>query len=343
MFETQLEGSMEPSPLTKKILSSWKAVTLALITIAAAGALGFVLHYYFYSGSESLGGYAALFVISAIIFFSFLFFLAIAINNKWALGASALAVSIAAVYPFYVQVGMSIAIAGGVFFLFILLAVLEGNREVKKSLSIRFIKILSLVTSRALLGFAILLAVVFFNVSMTKPLDGNNLLFPRSLFDAASPLFSKVASPLFGGTVDLSMTLEQVAGQQVDSAVANSGNRLLERSMTPQLRQEFIDKAVAQLQTSFQSFMGVPIQANEVLATAVYDGLLHKFNTLDEPTRSSVSMFLSVIFVLAVGALSFIIRLVLIPIAFLFYELFLFTKFFTVSFKNESKEVITLT
>ena len=280
-------------------------------------------------------------VVSVFIFLLFLFFAVLAIHRGWLLAGLEFvsgAIITLCVYPVH---PIPVLITGGLMTLLLITAGLSGRREINASVKIRFVRILQIVISRGMFGIALLVSLLVYTTSLAHPLDKTNILLPESVFTNVSPALSQLIKPVLGD-VDLSLTLSEMAGKGVDAAIENSTDRTLKRTITPQLRDMFIQKYVEQIQTTFKNSLGVNVSPNQKLSDALYNGLLSKFNTLPDASKRGIVLFFSVVFLFGIQAASWIMRIILIPIAFLLYEIGVMTKFFKVTFKSESKEIITL-
>ena len=110
----------------------------------------------------------------------------------------------------------------------------------------------------------------------------------------------------------------------------------------PAQRQQLIDTYVTEMQNGFYNMFGVEIDETKPLSDALYDALLYKFNTADPGIKSTALLILAILFILSIQALAIVIRIVLIPVAFLVYEILLRTKFAHIVYENATKEIVTL-
>jgi hypothetical protein len=321
--------------------SYWKAASLAAVAAASAYGVGYAVCQYFYVSSSVSPSYfgafsAALAVLLIAFFLSVLF-----INRKALLIAESLLIMLAMGVSFIGAFSIRPLIGAGVMLLLLVWGALAGRREIEASIKIRFIRTLGVVVSKATLGLAILLAAMFYDVFLTKPLDEHNILFPRQLFESSQGIVSKLLSPVMGN-IDTSLSTRSMAEYSVDQAI--NEDRAVKRAVAqdPGLRQQFIDKSVGEIQKNFESIFGAKIDPTQKISVALYDALIGKFNAMTPEQRSGIVLGMAVLFAFAVQAASVVLRLLLIPIAFVIYEICIMARFAKVSFENENKEVITL-
>ncbi|MCL5012272.1 MAG: hypothetical protein M1320_02515 [Patescibacteria group bacterium] len=318
-----------------------KAGSLSVITLVMAFFTGSFLQKMFMQYPIPYDSLWVPLIISVLVFLIFLFLATLSIQKKWFLAIIALLSGVIITLCILSSDTVPTLIVGGVLTILLITAVLFGRREVESSLKIRFVRVLHAVVARSMLGIALMASFLVYTASLAHPLDDTNILFPKSVFTSMTPAVSQLIKPVFGD-IDLSLTVSEMAGKGVDSMVENSVDRTLKRSITPQIRDLFIQKYIEQIQTTFKNSLGVSITPNEKLSDALYTGLLKKFNSLPDATKRGVALFFSVVFLLGVQAAAWVARIVMIPIAFLLYEIGLTTKFFKTSFKAADKELITL-
>lgn len=319
-----------------------KAIVLGIITLVMAFFTGSFLQKTFGQLTVSYSVTLIPLAISILFFLMFFFFVVLSVDKKWfvaLIGFLSGGIITACIYR---SGAYELLIIGGILILLFIYGGIIGRREADAALKIRFVKILNSVVSRGMFGLALCVAFLVYQASISQPLTENSILFPKTMFDSMVPIASQLIKPVLGD-VDLSLTLNQLADKGVTSAIANTPNSgIIQRSMTPELRIKYMDAYVKQIQGTFEKSLGITIQPNEKLSEALYAGLLTKFNSLNPPTKRGISLFFSVLFLFGVQIFSWVLRLIMIPIAFLFYEIGIISKFVTVTFKKEDKESIVL-
>lgn len=320
-----------------------KAIALGVITVGMAFFTGSFLKKTFEQGMSSYQATLIPLLISVLLFLMFYFFVTLSVDKKWFVSLVGFFSGVIITLCMQSLGSYQLLITGGVFTILLILGGLMGRREIDSSLKVRFVKILNTVVSRGMFGLAICIAFLIYQSSISQPLTENNILFPRSVFEGMVPVVSQIIKPILGD-VDLSLTLNQLADKGVASAIASAPNSgAIQRSMTPEVRVTFVENYIKQVQTTFKNSLGVTIQPNQKMSEALYTGLLAKFNNLDAPAKKGISIFFSVIFLLGIQVVSWLVRLIMIPIAFILYEIGILSKFIIVSFKKEDKEAIKLT
>ena len=319
-----------------------KAIALGIITLVMAFFTGSFLQKTFGQLTVSYVTTLIPLIVSTLFFLICFFLVVLSVHKKWfvsLVGFFSGAIITACVYR---PESYELLIIGGVLTLLLIYGGVMGRREADAALKIRFVKILNSVVSRGMFGLAICVAFLVYQASISQPLTENNILFSKSMFDGMVPLASQLIKPVLGD-VDLSLTLNQIADKGVTNAIASTPNSgAIQRSMTPELRIKYVDAYVKQVQSTFENSLGITIQPNEKLSAALYSGLLTKFNSLNPPTKRGISLFFSALFLFGLQVFSWVLRLIMIPIAFLLYEIGILSKFIVVTFKKEDKESIVL-
>ncbi len=320
-----------------------KAIALSVITLGMAFFTGSFLQKAFGQGMASYSTALIPLLVSTLVFLMFFFFVTLSVDKKWFVSLVGALSGVIITLCLYRAGAYELLIVGGALTLLLIFGGLAGRREVEASLKIRFVKILNSVVSRGMFGLALCVAFLVYQTSVSQPLTENNILFPRSVFEGMIPVASQVIKPVLGD-IDLSLTLNQLADKGIASAIAGAPNSgAIQRSMTPEVRISFVQKYIEQIQATFKSSFGITIQPNQKMSEALYSGLLLKFNSLGDATKRGIAAFFSVVFLLGIQIISWILRLIMIPIAFILYEIGIISKFITVSFKKEDKESIKLT
>ncbi len=335
------QGALREEKITRSYFYL-KAIVLGIITLVMAFFTGSFLQKTFGQLTVSYSVTLIPLAISILFFLMFFFFVVLSVDKKWFVALIGFLSGSIITACIYRSGAYELLIIGGVLILLFIYGGIIGRREAEAALKIRFVKILNSVVSRGMFGLALCVAFLVYQASISQPLTENSILFPKTMFDGMVPIASQLIKPVLGD-VDLSLTLNQLADKGVTSAIANTPNSgIIQRSMTPELRIKYMDAYVKQIQSTFEKSLGITIQPNEKLSEALYAGLLTKFNSLNPPTKRGISLFFSVLFLFGVQIFSWVLRLIMIPIAFLFYEIGILSKFVTVTFKKEDKESIVL-
>ena len=207
------------------------------------------------------------------------------------------------------------------------------------SLKIRFFHISNIALKGGVLAVALIAGLLFFDIFSLKPIDNNNPILPQSVFDATASVFSSTIGTALGG-VDFSQSLRQVSTEALDKQIAQ--DPAISANLTPALRDQVINKAIADYQSRLLGITGVVIDPDVKLSTAIYDALLLKINALPPTTKTIVILIGAIIFLFTVAAVSPLIRPIISVISYIFYEILLALKFGDIVFENRSKETIVL-
>jgi hypothetical protein len=315
-----------------------KTGVLFVLTLGAAIILGQYLSYSFYENVFSIPDIALPAVITFAVFLTFFFHSVLFIQKKSVLSLLAICSTAAIVVSFFSLADAYVVVGTLGCLLFMLFAVYETKSEISTRIKIRFVHALNSVTTKVILAIAILLGATLYSTFTTRNLDEDNFLFPRPAFEQ---VISWSQGPLktILGDVDFSKSLRQIAEQKVDETIAAQAGGA---AVPAGARQQLVNQYVAELQKSFLGITGTALDENQPLSKTLYDGLLHRVNTADAGTKSVILGVLVVLFIFSIQLLSILVRIALIPIAYLVYELLLRTHFAHIVYENASKEVVTL-
>ncbi len=340
-LETNLSPQQKQARKTRLLLWGKHLVFIILQTIAGLF-LGRYLYEYFHAGVAN-SQVSPFVVLGWFSVFLVVFLLGIiSIRNRKALTLLVFLPGLSVIGSFLLGGASGGMVVGGMLFLlFLSLAVIGGRWEIVTSVRVRFARTSSSIIGKTMLSFAILIAFVFFNVFSSQPLGEDNAFLPKSIFEDLTPTVSKAFTPLFGD-IDTSLTLREAAEKAVDAAIEESSDRTI-RFATPDLiRTQLINQSVIEFQNRIEESLGVRIDPDKKISEAIYEAFLSKFNSLNESSRNITLLIISVVIALVIQTSSIIFRIVIIPIAFVLYEMLLIIKFFKTTFESRDKEWITL-
>lgn len=318
-----------------------KIGVLIVLTLGSAFLLGQYLSYSFYQNLLSLPDIAIPLVISFAAFLTFFFHSVLFVQKKGPLVLIAVGSCAAIVVNFFSFTHVPLLIGIGACFLLFLYAAYSTKTEMRTRIKIQFVHALNSTTTKIILAIAILLATTFYGTFTTRELDENNFLLPRSVFVKMVPVVQKSMQSLFGN-IDFQKSLRQIAEEKVQEAIIEQAGAEQAALVPASTRRQLVGTYMQELQNSFESLFGVELQDSVPLVDSLYDGLLKKFNQSNQDIKSVILLILAVLFVFSIQMLAVVVRIVLIPIAFLVYEILLRTKFAHIVYENTSKEVITL-
>lgn len=309
-----------------------KIGVLIILTLGSAFVLGQYVSYSFYQNIFSIPDIAIPLGITLVVFLTFFFFSILFIRRKDLLaliaGGSCAAIVVSFINLFDIPLLIGTLLCLALFFF----TVYETKAEIGSRIKIRFIYLLNGVTAKVIFAITILLASLFYGAFITKPLDENNFLMPRSVFKKTIPLTQNILNGAIG-SVDFDKSLTQMAEDRVNEVSAG---------IPAGSKKQLVETTAAGLEESFKSILKIDISRTKPLSDALYDGFLEKFNTADQTTKSWILIVFMIIFVFSIQALTIVVRIVLIPVAFLLYELLLRIKFAHIVYENASKEIVTL-
>jgi len=315
--------------------SLWKTAVLGGVVLVLAIWTGVTLNQFF-GESFSLSAGTVWFAVAAILFLSF-FFLSVLLIHETLWAAIVAGISgIAIAFPFIMSANENTVIGFAALLVLLVVAAIEGRREVEAALRIRFFRISRIVIYRAVLALAVFVAILFFNTLSAGPLTQNNPIIPQTAFEKSATTFSQKLSFIFGD-VDLSLSLRQLAQRQVEGLLSRNGIQVGSGLSTIG-----VDQLIKEYQKKFEPILGTSVNPDIKLSKVLYDSLLAKFNGLTGSTRTLIMVVLAFLLLLTVTALSPIIRIVAATIAFLIYEIMLVTGFSERLYETKSKEIIAL-
>lgn len=278
--------------------------------------------------------------VATILFLVFLFLLVFLVNaHVWIVYATAFISAVLIILPLQNTGGTEILLMGLVLAVLFMWSVWGGRRESDASLKIRFIKTFRAIMSGSMWGIVLLVSFLVYQSSLARPADAYNILFPKSVFDGITPAAESLLKPVLGD-VDFSLTLREMAGKGIDSTVQTALGISVQKSLTPELRDALIQRYIDQAQETFQKTLGITVSPDQKISDAIYQGLLTQFNKLAPQTQRGIVAFFTVMFLFGLRMVAWLLGIIMIPIAFIFYEIAILTGFATRSFTQEPKEHI---
>lgn len=325
-------------------VSYLKIIILGVLTLVTSIATGYLLEKILYQngGAQSIAGAAPFFwpfLVAFLLMLSFLVLVALFVSRWWMAFVIWSASAIAVVGFLIPHMTVHLIVGAMAFFLIFVSACIAGRIELKDELKIRFFRIAKVVLVRIILACAILVSVVFFDAFASSPLTGDNFLLPESVFEKSIDALGRSGLP-FAGKLDLSLSLEQLTEKAVQESIQESGP--LAQSIPKSMIQQMTVKYLTEYQNKIKEVIGVSIDPNKKLSLAIYQGLLTKFNALDESAKTIALSIVSVLIFLTAMALSPFIRWAAALIGFILYRLVLLTGIGSVIYEPKSKEILIL-
>jgi hypothetical protein len=318
-----------------------KSFVLIAFVLGSALFVGSFLAKLFLSGVLLDSALLLPFVIATVFFLVFLFLLVFLTRaHIWLVYATALASALLIMLPLRNMSGVKeVAIVGCMLLVLCVWSVWNGWRESNASIKIRFVKAFRAVMSGSMWGIILLSSFLVYQSSILHPGEAYNILFPKSVFESAIPIGESLFKPVLGD-IDFSLTLRQIAAKGIDSTTENVLGFNIQKSLTPELRDALIQKYITQAQDTFKQTIGITISPDQKISDAVYDGLLTQFNGLAPETQKGIVGFFTILFLMGLRVVAWLLGIIMIPIAFILYEIAILTGFATRSFTQEPKEHI---
>lgn len=325
-------------------ISYIKMGIIAILIMGAAAATGFLLESILYKndGVQTIAGIIPLlwpFIIAFLLLLSFSVITTLFVSRWWYMvgihfvGASVL-------IGFFIQhMTVRLLIGSIAFVLLFLSAGIAGRIELNNGLKIRFFRVAKTILSRAVLACAVLIGIVFFDVFSAAPLTGDNFLLPESVFEKSIDAIGKSGLPFAGG-LDLSLSLEQLTNKAVQESVNESGP--IAQSIPKTMVQQMTATYLQEYQNKIKEVIGISIDPEKKISLAIYQGLLGKFNELDESAKTIALSIVALLVFLTAMALSPIIRWAAAIISFVLYRLMLLTGMGSVVYESKNKEILIL-
>ncbi len=321
--------------------SYWKGGILGAFVVGASGVLGYYLHVMVYAASTMT---QASWIIAGSFFLVVCVLAAVAVIfiSYKPVGYSVFAAA-GCVMGLFSVVHFSQAVLAGFIaaMLFFAGAYARGQKELEEMLKIRFFSVVRTVIPLVTMGIVVLTGTALYGAIANQPLaDAASLLMPRSLFQTLLVKSSGLLAPAFGSAIDFSLSVRQITAQAVDTAVAQSG--IPAASITPAMREQLTQKYLPEFEAKFETITGGPVNLDEPVSQALYDGLVARLNALEGNTK--IVTLVAIIVLLALTLLAFIpfIHIAVGALGFILYQLLLAAGFGVVVYETQSKEVIVL-
>ncbi len=277
--------------------------------------------------------------IAVILFLIFLTLEIVFINRRSFLALMLVASSVGLSLGFFANFSQNLLLALAVAAVIIVGGGMITRAALDDSLKISFFRVANSSIKFGILALAVIVAVLFFNVFSTKPLEKNNPILSEGLLNTTLQILSKPLASVFGG-VDFSKSLRDTAIGMVDQQIQQ--DPALKDKITPIQRQQIIDNSLQDLQSRLGGIFGGKLNVDEKLSSALYDSLLNKVNTLPPSVRNIIMIIGAVLVLFTVLAVSPIIRPIIAGLSFLFYEILLALRFGSIIYETRSKETIVL-
>ena len=321
--------------------SYWKGGVLGSFVVGASGVLGYYLHVMVYAASTMT---QTSWILAGSFFLAVCILAAVAVVfvSYKPMGYGIFAAAGCAMGLFSVVYFSQAVLAGFIIaILFFAGAYARGQKELGEMLKIRFFSVVRTVVPLVTMGIVVLTGTALYGAIANQPLaDAASLLMPRSLFQTLLIKSSGLLAPAFGTTVDFSLSVRQITAQAVDTAVAQSG--IPAASITPAMREQLTQKYLPEFEAKFETIIGGPVNLDEPVSQALYDGLVARLNALEGNTK--VVTLVAIIILLALTLLAFIpfVHIAVGAVGFLVYQLLLAAGFGVIVYETQSKEVIVL-
>jgi hypothetical protein len=325
----------------QNVFSYWKAGILGAVIVGASGALGYYLHRMVYAASAMSNTdwifagtiFLAVCVLAALeaIFVSY----RPMGYGTFVVAALALSAGGCAHFSQAIVGGCVVAVAC------FAAAYSRGQKELEEAIKIRFFSVVRIVIPVVVMGVSVFVGTMLYGAVATQPLsDVASLLLPRSLFQTILVRSSGLLAPAFGGDVDFSLSLRQLTARAVDNALIESG--VPASSLSPTAKDQLVQKYLPDIEKKFEMITGGPMQLDEPIAQALYDGLASRLNALEGNAKIMTLVAVIVLVVLTLMAFIPLLNFVVGGIGFVVYELLLAIGFGVITHETRSKEVVVL-
>lgn len=317
--------------------SVWKVLILGVLTIAASIVA-------IYGFNHFLVGFQSRFFLLGLV--GAIFLLIMAILNVFfiksfvkiiTIGVFAAGIPLVLFYP-----GIDIVLIAGavLFFLFLMEASRRGHGAINNSLKMKFFLTAGSVLPKAVTGFLLFLAVIFFthyySVEGKKFNENINWAMVNQTVNASAPAINFFL-PGFSADSSTDEILGLFVGKQVRSLVPD-----FERYM-PEVQQRIFNEVFSSFKDNLQRTVG-SVDGKKTLAENLYVFLagryLNNFSDMNKLIFAAVFTFL--IFLVAKGA-TFLFNWLIEFLAFVCFKILIIVKFAYISLENRSREFVALT
>lgn len=224
-------------------------------------------------------------------------------------------------------------IGSGLAFLVLLLSVKKSRDIMKDIVKIRFWKI-----SRAVLPTAIAALFLFASAAYVYGTDKKGFIIPYSDFKyliSSSDFLTKKIYPEFNSSWTIAELTSYLAEKQMEKMPQFE-------FLSKAVKKTAVNAAVKDFEKKISDFAGIAISAKLQITEAAYEILKSKLSILPPSSQNLISFSVFLLVFLLLEGVAVFVRLLVVLLAFILYEVLLAADFAKISYEGISKEYISL-
>jgi len=331
-----LESIRESSIYKNKNVSFIKTIIMGAFLVGASFWSGFELNILSYADKVNKSPDVILFILYTSLFLIFANLCIILISRRDALALMAFIASLSFIAGFIDNIFNTIVILSGIImFVGFLLAINATRSYIDQSLKIKLFTAMNIALKNIIVAIAIIISIMFFSIFSSTSLSKNNPILPESAFESITMHVSNALYPMIG--INFSQSLTDIARETIKKT-EKSNDITLSKSQENIL----INKLISQYQNKINKTFDKTIDPNKKLSVSIYGLILNKFNHLDPYIRQIALAGLAFALFLSIQATAPILRIILLIILFVIYEILKTFGFFVIVYEQKSKEIIVL-
>jgi hypothetical protein len=314
-----------------------KVVVLAFFSLAFSFVFGYFLKSFFAGGNLNHLLFSCL---AAAGFAAFFFLESLFTKNFW-LASLVNLLNIAAFSAnFYEFLASQIFLAGIAISLLVLVwGDYGGRRELQNMLKIKLWRIGKKTVPKAVLAIALLAGTVYYlQAAGAGPTDEffiSRTTFQKIVSPAVSLGLIQKFFPGFDPSLSAEKIMENFAQKQAE------GNSQF-NSLPESAKKQVLSQSVKELEDTIAKFGGGKFNTSGNFYDTLYDLAVYKFSQLSAAGKQAVPAVAAVSIFLSIILLIWPIRMAVMTIAFVFYEMFLAFGFIEVTTEGKEKEIVVL-
>ena len=319
-------------------IESDRSFTKIIILAAVAIIFSFLFGYFLKMVVLGKGSnFSILSFSAASIFLAFYFLNVIFIKSLWRANLIILLESLAFLIVFYNMISLNILVGALAAFLVLLWGNYAGRDELENTLKVKFWRIGKRTVPKGIFALALFIGVVYAGAAIQekKEMFISQAAFKKLIEPVLQSGLTQKFLPGFDANLSTEELFKNLAEKQVE------GNQQL-NLLPAAAKNQLISQAAAETQKRLSEFLGITLNSNMDILTAIYDAGIKKFTSLSDNAKMAVPITLAVLLFLTIIGLTLPIRWIISLIAFLLYEIFLALGFAESTLEGRSREIILL-
>ncbi len=324
-----------PAKTKAKIGASAKAWVLFAFSFIASGSFSWFLKGLV--GHNGQISFIATFV-SGLLFLAIFCLMVILVRDYGPMLLFLFLDSVAMIAVFYDRLSVPLIVGSVVLLACLVWGNFLGHREIEALLKVRFSRIAKELLPKAIFGLAVFSSIVYFIKIDVAIKEGGQYFISPAIFEKflapAAPAVKKFL-PEFDLSLSVSDLAEKIAEDQVQK---NPQTKILPASMQNQI----IKQVASDFNKQFASFLGGSYDKTAKISVVFYQFIMNEVATLSVNMKGFLAAAIALLVFLTVIGFSFVFRIVSSAIAWIIYEIFIFTGFARMTVESRSQEMVVL-